>query len=54
PTATPVYAIVRGDNGYQLVQFGKKFWVQDSSELAERMNDRNFDVRVVEIDPNES
>ena len=54
PTATPVYAIVRGDNGYQLVQFGKKFWVQDSSELAERMKDRNFDVRIVEIDPIES
>jgi hypothetical protein len=27
--------------------------VQDSSELAERMKDRNFDVRVIEIDSSE-
>ncbi len=48
--ATPVYAIVRGDNGYQLVQFGKKFWVQDPSELVDRMKDRNFDVRMEHLD----
>ncbi len=48
--ATPVYAIVRGEKGYRLVQLGKKFWVQDPSELADRMKDRNFDVRVVEVD----
>ncbi len=48
--ATPVYAIVRGESGYQLVQFGKKFWVQDPNELADRMKDRNFDVRIEQLD----
>jgi DNA polymerase III subunit alpha len=43
---TPVYAIVRGDNSYQLVQFGKQFWVQDPVELVERMQDRGFDIQV--------
>jgi DNA polymerase III subunit alpha len=46
---TPVYAIVRGENGYQLVQFGKQFWVQDAAELVDRMRDRGFDIQVKEI-----
>jgi DNA polymerase III subunit alpha len=46
---TPVYAIVRGDNGYQLVQFGKQFWVQDPTGLVDRMRDRGFDIQVKEI-----
>ena len=46
---TPVYAIVRGANGYQLVQFGKQFWVQDAAGLADRMQDRGFDIQVKEI-----
>jgi DNA polymerase III subunit alpha len=48
--ATPVYAIVRGDSGYQLVQFGEKFWVQDPNELVDRMKDRNFDVRIEQLE----
>jgi DNA polymerase III subunit alpha len=47
---TPVYAIVRGESGYQLVQFGKQFWVQDPAELADRMQDRGFDIQVKQID----
>jgi DNA polymerase III subunit alpha len=46
---TPVYAIVRGKNSYQLVQFGKQFWVQDAAELVDRMQDRGFDIKVKEI-----
>jgi DNA polymerase III subunit alpha len=46
---TPVYAIVRGEKGYQLVQFGKQFWVQDPNGLVDRMQDRGFDIRVKEI-----
>ena len=45
---TPVYAIVRGENGYQLVQFGKQFWVQDAAGLVDRIQDR-FDIKVKEI-----
>jgi DNA polymerase III subunit alpha len=48
-TKTPVYAIVRGANGYQLVQFGKQFWVQDPDGLVGRMKDRGFDIKVKEI-----
>ncbi|WP_310421823.1 DNA polymerase III subunit alpha [Chamaesiphon sp. VAR_48_metabat_135_sub] len=47
---TPVYAIVRGENGYQLVQFGKQFWVQDPAGLVDRMQDRGFDIKVKEIE----
>uniref|UniRef100_UPI00286D6ECB DNA polymerase III subunit alpha n=1 Tax=Chamaesiphon sp. VAR_69_metabat_338 TaxID=2964704 RepID=UPI00286D6ECB len=43
---TPVYAIVQGDSGYRLVQFGKQFWVQDSAGLVDRMQDRGFDIQV--------
>jgi DNA polymerase III subunit alpha len=46
---TPVYAIVRGENGYQLVQFGKQFWVQDPAGLVDRMQDQGFDIKVKEI-----
>ena len=46
---TPVYAIVQGDSGYQLVQFGKQFWVQDSAGLVDRMQDRGFDIQVKKI-----
>ena len=46
---TPVYAIVRGENGYQLVQFGQQFWVQDAAGLVDRMQDRGFDIQVKEI-----
>jgi DNA polymerase III subunit alpha len=46
---TPVYAIVRGESGYQLVQFGKQFWVQDPTELVDRMQDRGFDIQVKQI-----
>jgi DNA polymerase III subunit alpha len=46
---TPVYAIVRGEKGYQLVQFGKQFWVQDPDGLVDRMQDRGFDIRVKEV-----
>jgi DNA polymerase III subunit alpha len=46
---TPVYAIVRGDSGYQLVQFGKQFWVQDPVGLADRLQDRGFDIKVKQI-----
>jgi DNA polymerase III subunit alpha len=48
-TKTPVYAIVRGENSYQLVQFGKQFWVQDPAGLVDRMQDRGFDIKVKEI-----
>jgi DNA polymerase III subunit alpha len=51
---TPVYAIVRGENGYQLVQFGKQFWVQDAAELVDRMQDRGFDIQVKEIKSGDS
>jgi DNA polymerase III subunit alpha len=47
---TPVYAIVRGENSYQLVQFGKQFWVQDPAGLADRMQDRGFDIQVKQIE----
>ncbi len=47
--STPVYAIVRGESGYQLVQFGKQFWVQDPAGLVARMQDRNFDVQMKQI-----
>jgi DNA polymerase III subunit alpha len=46
---TPVYAIVRGDNSYHLVQFGKQFWVQDPTGLVGRMKDRGFDIQIKEI-----
>ncbi|WP_309742345.1 OB-fold nucleic acid binding domain-containing protein [Chamaesiphon sp. OTE_20_metabat_361] len=46
---TPVYAIVRGENGYQLVRFGKQFWVQDSNMLVDRMQARGFDIQVKQI-----
>jgi DNA polymerase III subunit alpha len=46
---TPVYAIVRGESGYQLVQFGKQFWVQDPAGLVDRMQDRGFDIQVKQI-----
>ena len=46
---TPVYAIVRGESGYQLVQFGKQFWVQDPTGLVDRMQDRGFDIQVKQI-----
>lgn len=48
-TKTPVYAIVRGENAYQLVQFGKQFWVQDAAGLVDRMQDRGFDIQIKEI-----
>jgi DNA polymerase III subunit alpha len=48
--ATPVYAIVRGEHGYQLVQFGKKFWVQDPIGLVDRMQGRNFDVQIKQVE----
>jgi DNA polymerase III subunit alpha len=48
-TKTPVYAIVRGEDGYQLVQFGKQFWVQDAAGLVDRMQDRGFDIQIKEI-----
>jgi DNA polymerase III subunit alpha len=47
---TPVYAIVRGENGYQLVQFGKQFWVQDPIELVDRLIDRKFSIEVKQIE----
>ncbi len=47
---TPVYAIVRGENSYQLVQFGKQFWVQDPIELVERLIDRKFSIEVKQIE----
>jgi DNA polymerase III subunit alpha len=47
---TPVYAIVRNDSGYRLVQFGKQFWVQDPAELVDRMQDRGFDIRVKQVE----
>ena len=47
---TPVYAIVRGDSGYQLVLFGKQFWVQDPTELVDRMQKQGFDIQVKLID----
>jgi DNA polymerase III subunit alpha len=46
---TPVYAIVQGASGYQLVQFGKQFWVQDPAGLVDRMQDRGFDIQVKQI-----
>jgi DNA polymerase III subunit alpha len=46
---TPVYAIIRSETGYQLVQFGKQFWVQDPDGLVDRMQDRGFDIRVKEV-----
>jgi DNA polymerase III subunit alpha len=46
---TPVYAIVRSENSYQLVQFGKQFWVQDPAGLVDRMQDRGFDIQVKQI-----
>ena len=46
---TPVYAIVRGESGYQLVQFGKQFWVQDPTMLVDRMQARGFDLQVKQI-----
>ena len=46
---TPVYAIVRGESGYQLVQFGKQFWVQDPTGLVGRMQDRGFDIQVRQV-----
>lgn len=46
---TPVYAIVRGESSYQLVQFGKQFWVQDPTMLVDRMQMRGFDVTVKQI-----
>lgn len=46
---TPVYAIVRGESGYQLVQFGKQFWVQDSTMLVDRMQALGFDIQVKQI-----
>jgi DNA polymerase III subunit alpha len=51
---TPVYAIVRNETGYQLVQFGKQFWVQDPDGLVDRMQDRGFDIRVKEIKSEDS
>jgi DNA polymerase III subunit alpha len=51
---TPVYAIVQGESGYQLVQFGKQFWVQDPAGLVDRMQDRGFDIQVKQIDRVES
>jgi DNA polymerase III subunit alpha len=47
---TPVYAIVRGENDYQLVQFGKQFWVQDPIELVDRLIDRKFSIEVKQIE----
>ena len=47
--STPVYAIVRGESGYQLVQFGKQFWVQDPDGLVARMQGRNFEVQLKQI-----
>jgi DNA polymerase III subunit alpha len=47
---TPVYAIVRGESGYQLVQFGKQFWVQDPIELVDRLSDRKFSIEVKQIE----
>lgn len=47
---TPVYAIVRSASGYQLVQFGKQFWIQDPHGLAARIQDRGFDIQVKQID----
>ena len=47
---TPVYAIVRGNSGYQLVLFGKQFWVQDPTELVDRMQKQGFDIQVKLID----
>ena len=44
-----MYAIVRGEEGYQLVQFGQQFWVQDAAGLVDRMQDRGFDIQVKEI-----
>jgi DNA polymerase III subunit alpha len=52
--ATPVYAIVRGENGYQLVRFGKKFWVQDPLGLVDRMRGRNFDVRMQSVESSQN
>jgi DNA polymerase III subunit alpha len=48
-TKTPVFAIIRGEDGYQLVQFGKQFWVQDAAGLVDRMQDRGFDIQVKEM-----
>ncbi|WP_373538599.1 DNA polymerase III subunit alpha [Chamaesiphon sp.] len=51
---TPVYAIVRGDSGYRLVLFGKQFWVQDPTELVDRMQKQGFDIQVKQIQPLDS
>jgi DNA polymerase III subunit alpha len=47
---TPVYAIVRGENSYRLVQFGKQFWVQDPIELVDRLIDRKFSIEVKKVE----
>jgi DNA polymerase III subunit alpha len=51
-TKTPVYAIVRGEHDYQLVRFGKQFWVQDPTMLADRMEQRGFHLQVKSLEPN--
>jgi DNA polymerase III subunit alpha len=51
---TPVYAIVRNETGFQLVQFGKQFWVQDPDGLVDRMQDRGFDIQVKEVKSEDS
>jgi DNA polymerase III subunit alpha len=49
---TPVYAIVRGEHDYQLVRFGKQFWIQDPTMLADRMEQRGFHLQVKSLEPN--
>jgi DNA polymerase III subunit alpha len=49
-TKTPVYAIVRGEHDYQLVRFGKQFWIQDPTMLTDRMEQRGFNLSVKSVD----
>jgi DNA polymerase-3 subunit alpha len=49
---TPVYAIVRGEHDYQLVRFGKQFWIQDPTMLADRMELRGFHFQVKSLESN--
>jgi DNA polymerase-3 subunit alpha len=48
-SGTPVYAIVRGENNYQLVKFGQQFWVQDQAIVVDRMQSRGFNVCIKEL-----
>jgi DNA polymerase III subunit alpha len=51
-TKTPVYTIVRGEHDYQLVRFGKQFWVQYPTMLVDRMEQRGFELELKSLEPN--